>query len=75
MWEMAIWKDKGCPQCNADLLIQLEADGWYEECLWCGYERNVNHLIVIDTSGRQKTNDRITTNQKIYDNVRVTLEN
>ena len=53
---MAVWKLKSCPRCNGDLFIQREIDGWYEECLSCGYQRDVSNLVTVDTIGRVKIN-------------------
>jgi translation initiation factor 2 beta subunit (eIF-2beta)/eIF-5 len=46
---MAIWKLKTCPRCNGDIFIQREIDGWYEECLSCGYRRDVSNLVTVNT--------------------------
>ena len=54
---MAIWKLKSCPRCNGDLFIQRETDGWYEECLSCGYQKDVSNLVTINTVGQVKIND------------------
>lgn len=43
---MAVWKLKSCPRCGGDLFIQRETDGWYEECLLCGYQRDVSDLVT-----------------------------
>jgi Zn ribbon nucleic-acid-binding protein len=75
MREMAIWKSKGCPQCNADLIIQLESDGWYEECLWCGYHRDVSKIVTISTRDQAEINGQIAIDQKLYTDVHVTLAN
>ncbi|MDD5289276.1 MAG: hypothetical protein PHY28_09240 [Dehalococcoidales bacterium] len=72
---MAIWKSKSCPQCGADLIIQLESAGWYAECLWCGYQRDVSKLVTINTSKRVNIKDKVTTEHKLYTNVHVTLAN
>ena len=53
---MAVWKFKSCPRCNGDLFVQHEIDGWYEECLSCGYQRDVSNLVMVDTVGRVKIN-------------------
>ena len=72
---MAIWKSKSCPQCGADLIIQLESAGWYAECLWCGYQKNVSNLVNMSTNGQVKTKGQIATDQKLYTNVNITLAN
>jgi hypothetical protein len=56
MIQLAVWKLKSCPRCNGDLFIQREIDGWYEECLSCGYQRDVSNLVTVDTVGRVKIN-------------------
>jgi DNA-directed RNA polymerase subunit M/transcription elongation factor TFIIS len=54
---MAVWKLKSCPRCNGDLFIQRETDGWYEECLSCGYQKDISDLVTMDTIGQVKIND------------------
>jgi hypothetical protein len=73
--KMAIWKEKGCPECGADLMVQLETNGWYEECLWCGYHRDVSNLVTLSTGEQFKINGKIATNQKLFTDVHVTLSN
>jgi DNA-directed RNA polymerase subunit M/transcription elongation factor TFIIS len=51
---MAVWKFKSCPRCNGDLFVQHEIDGWYEECLSCGYQRDVSNLVTADAFRRVK---------------------
>ncbi len=34
---MVRWKFKKCPRCSGDLFLDREPDGWYEQCLQCGY--------------------------------------
>jgi DNA-directed RNA polymerase subunit M/transcription elongation factor TFIIS len=53
---MAVWKLKSCPRCNGDLFIQREIDGWYEECLSCGYQKDISDLVTMDAIGQCKTN-------------------
>jgi hypothetical protein len=72
---MAVWKSKSCPECGNDLIIQLEPDGWFEECLWCGYDRDISHLIDVSTGKHAKTNGQIASGQKLFTNVHVTLAN
>ena len=62
---MAIWKLKTCPRCNGDIFIQREIDGWYEECLSCGYRRDVSNLVTVNTVGQIKINELFEIAQKI----------
>ena len=32
-----MWKFKSCPKCGGDLFIDWDLDGWYVQCLQCGY--------------------------------------
>ena len=72
---MAVWKLKGCPRCNGDLFIQRETDGWYEECLLCGYQKDVSSLITVGTGGQIKIKGQLAVGQKLYANVRVSPAN
>jgi len=72
---MAVWKLKSCPRCSGDLFIQRETDGWYEECLLCGYQRDVSNLVTVGTGGQVKIKSQIETGQKMYANVRVSPAN
>ena len=72
---MAIWKLKSCPRCNGDLFIQRETDGWYEECLLCGYEKDVSNLVTLNTVGQVKINDKIDAGQILYTDIQVLPDN
>ena len=72
---MAVWKLKSCPRCGGDLFIQRETDGWYEECLLCGYQKDVSNLVTVGAGGRIKIKSQLETGQKIYSNVRVSPAN
>jgi hypothetical protein len=39
---MSIWKLKGCPRCHGDLYLQSEDYKWSENCLLCGYTRDLD---------------------------------
>jgi len=30
-----------CPKCNGNLFLDKDHYGWYEQCLQCGFTRNV----------------------------------
>jgi len=66
---MTVWKLKSCPRCSGDLFIQGETDGWYEECLNCGYQRGVSNLVALTTSGQAKIKGQIEAERKLYTNV------
>ena len=51
---MVSWKLKSCPRCAGDLFILREADGWYEECLACGYRRDISNLVTTNALGQVK---------------------
>jgi len=65
---MAVWKLKSCPRCSGDLYIQRETDGWYEECLLCGYQHDVSALVAM-SAGKLKVKAQVET-KNLYANVR-----
>jgi DNA-directed RNA polymerase subunit RPC12/RpoP len=36
---MTRWILKGCPRCSGDLNLLQDEEGYYEDCLQCGYHR------------------------------------
>jgi hypothetical protein len=60
---MAIWQLKSCPRCKGDIFIQRETDGWWGECLVCGYRRDVSPLVTINTVGQIKINEPVEAGQ------------
>ena len=42
---MVMWKLKSCPRCRGDIFVNREADGWCEQCLQCGYLRDMPSIV------------------------------
>jgi ribosomal protein S27AE len=38
-----------CPKCGGNLFLDNDHFGWYEECLQCGYTRNLQKVVKVDT--------------------------
>lgn len=72
---MAVWKLKSCPRCSGDLYIQRETDGWYEDCLLCGYQRDVSNLVTVNTVGQIKVKNLTETRETLYSDVRISSAN
>ncbi|MBI2830372.1 MAG: hypothetical protein HYX81_04345 [Chloroflexi bacterium] len=36
-----MFRFKGCPRCHGDLLVDRDEFGWYEECIQCGFTRDM----------------------------------
>ena len=41
---MLHWKLKSCSRCGGDLFIDRDMDGWFEQCLQCGYRKALREL-------------------------------
>jgi DNA-directed RNA polymerase subunit M/transcription elongation factor TFIIS len=41
---MTMWKLKTCPRCQGDLFVDRDADGWFQQCLQCGYRREMKAI-------------------------------
>jgi DNA-directed RNA polymerase subunit M/transcription elongation factor TFIIS len=72
---MTVLKLKSCIKCNAELLIQREADGRYEVCLVCGYHKDVSNLVTLNTIGQVKITCSIEDGQKSSIDIEVTHKN
>ena len=42
-----MWKLKACPRCRGDVFIDRELDSWYEQCLQCGYQRELRDICIF----------------------------
>jgi DNA-directed RNA polymerase subunit M/transcription elongation factor TFIIS len=40
-----MWRLKSCPKCEGDLFIDSDANGWYVQCLQCGYLSDLNSML------------------------------
>ena len=67
---MVSWKLKSCPRCAGDLAILREADGWYENCLACGYRRDISNLVTTNALGQVKIKDPIELGDKMDNEIR-----
>jgi len=67
---MVSWKLKSCPRCAGDLAILREADGWYENCLACGYRRDISNLVTTNALGQVKMKGSIELGDKMDNETR-----
>ncbi|TET12977.1 MAG: hypothetical protein E3J81_09760 [Dehalococcoidia bacterium] len=42
-----MWRLKGCPKCNGDIFLEKDIDGWYERCLQCGYNQDLETIVEV----------------------------
>jgi len=49
---MVSWKLKGCPRCDGDMFIDRDLYGWIEQCIQCGYARDLRSTVNL---GQQQT--------------------
>jgi Zn ribbon nucleic-acid-binding protein len=42
-----MYKLKGCPRCRGDLLVNQESNVWFEQCIQCGYEKEMRTLVDL----------------------------
>jgi len=44
---MVKWKFRSCPRCDGDMFIDRDLYGWYEQCIQCGYARNLRSTVKL----------------------------
>ncbi len=54
-----MWKLKACPRCGGDVFIDKGLDSWYEECLQCGYQRELRNLREIGVESPQREREPV----------------
>ncbi len=43
-----VLRPKSCPECQADVWLDLDEYGWYEQCTMCGYLCSLEGVRYID---------------------------
>ena len=46
---MQTYKPKRCPRCGGNLFIDEDTVGCHEQCLQCGYERQIQEVRKVRT--------------------------
>jgi len=49
-----MWRLKSCPKCQGDLFIDWDANGWYAQCLQCGYLSDLDSMLKAKREAIQK---------------------
>ena len=44
---------KSCPRCKGDIVIERDRWGWYEQCIQCGYLRDLEMPIDVEIKSEQ----------------------
>ena len=44
---MEMWRLKSCPRCKGDIFLDKDIDGWYERCLQCGYNQDLETIVEV----------------------------
>jgi len=45
---MGNWKLKSCPRCEGDLYVDRDYNGWYAQCLQCGYTGELRDIANFE---------------------------
>ncbi len=43
---------KVCPRCEGEIRIDRDEYGWYEQCIACGYLRDLKEVGITQKTGR-----------------------
>ncbi len=52
-------RDKRCPRCKGYVMLDRDIHGWYEQCLQCGYQRDLeimddmNPVVGVEKGGEK----------------------
>lgn len=52
-----MWKLKGCPRCGADVFLDKDEYGWYEQCLQCGYLCDLESIAGLREQPAERENE------------------
>jgi len=46
------WRLKGCSRCSGDLFTDQDSEGWYQQCLQCGYRKELTSTVPVPPLSR-----------------------
>ncbi|MDD5082335.1 MAG: hypothetical protein PHU08_03075 [Dehalococcoidales bacterium] len=52
---MSVWKFKSCPRCQGDVYLDKDIDGWYEQCVQCGYVLDLRPIADVPDVTAEET--------------------
>ncbi len=55
-----------CSQCGGDLYVTQGIDGWYEKCIHCSYQRNLQTTAELADALMQKGKEASLTSETSY---------
>ncbi len=50
---------KGCPKCKGDMALERDVFGWYEQCLQCGYIREIAEIDKAATRTKEREKEPV----------------
>lgn len=53
--DAGMWRFKGCPKCGGDVFVDYDVSGWYEQCLQCGFLRDLKTVLEVREEKPTKT--------------------
>ena len=59
-----MWRLKGCPRCGGDVHIDLGLDGWCEQCLQCGFQRELKNINEFEPYAEGKTQEPVLSSER-----------
>ena len=42
-----MWRLRSCPKCGGDIFVDQDMNGWYEQCLQCGYLHDLRPMLEV----------------------------
>ena len=55
---LGILKLKGCPRCKGDIVLERDHWGWYEQCIQCGYLRDLENPVAVSEQSSEAEKKR-----------------
>ena len=53
-----MWKFKCCPKCDGDLFVDWDMNGWYVQCLQCGYLSDLETALKAKNEAVKKEREK-----------------
>ena len=51
---MVRWKFKSCPRCGGDMYLEVDTEGWFWDCVLCGFRAEIDSAESKERTGHKR---------------------
>jgi ribosomal protein S27AE len=56
--DAVVWRLRSCPKCGGDIFVDRDVNGWYEQCLQCGYVHDLATMVEVKEQVKEQPREK-----------------